>query len=329
MTSFRSSLEYEAAGGAAAVFDLPDRAHVQLTGRDRQPFLHNFCTNDIKRLRSGEGCEAFIANIKGRILGHVLIFCQDDRLLLDSVSGSDSFLMQHLDRYLITEDVALQNRTSELSDLLVAGPAAGRIVSEAFGVDPTELPMNGHRSVPFETGTVTIARAPFTVQPGYLLIGPRSTTGPLGEALRSRGAVTAGRDVFEALRIEACFPLYGVDLSDDMLAQEAARTQQAISFTKGCYLGQEPIARLDSLGHANRMLRGLRLDSGDAPPVGANVYDESGQEAIGTISSAAVSPADGRALALALLRFKYGNPGTSVAVQVDESTKLPATVYWP
>jgi folate-binding protein YgfZ len=328
MNSNASSSEGCAATQSAAVLDLSDRAHVEIHGRDRQAFLHNFCTNDIKRLRPGDGCEAFIPSIKGRILGHVFVFCEEDRLLLDSVPGSDAFLMQHLDRYVITEDVTLQNRTADLGDLLVAGPQAGRIVSESLGVGVDDLPMYGHRSAAFDSEAVIVARVPITNDPGFLLIAPSATISSLSNALLARGAVSAGRELFDALRIEAGFPLYGVDLSEDMLAQEAGRTQQAISFTKGCYLGQEPIARLDSLGHANRMLRGLRLDSGAAPPAGASVLDESGQETIGIISSAAVSPDDGRPVALVLLKFKHGTPGTRVVVQCDESTKVPATVFW-
>jgi hypothetical protein len=328
MTPISPSTAHHAASNSAVVFDLSDRAHVEIHGRDRQAFLHNFCTNDVKRLQPGDGCEAFIPNIKGRILGHVFVFSQEDYLLLDSVPGSDAFLMQHLDRYVITEDVTLKNRTSDLGDLLVVGRSAGRIVSELLGVGVDDLPMYGQGSASFESERVIVARVPMTHEPGFLLTVPGEAVPSSCNALTACGAALADRQLFDALRIESGFPLFGVDLSEDMLAQEAGRTQQAISFTKGCYLGQEPIARLDSLGHANRMLRGLRLDFGAPPVVGAIVLDESGQEQIGTISSSALSPADGHPVALALLRFKYGTPGTRVVVQSDESTKVPATVYW-
>ena len=143
-----------------------------------------------------------------------------------------------------------------------------------------------------------------------------------GNAAALAAAVTpAGGAVFEALRIEAGFPLYGVDISEDNIAQEAGRTKQAISFTKGCYLGQEPIARLDAMGHVNRELRGMRLAEGPVPRGQTPVFDESGAQQVGTITSAAMSYADNKPVALAMLRAQATRPGTSVRVRhADQET---------
>ncbi len=321
-----STSAYAAATTGAALIDLSDRAQIELSGKDRQSFLHNFCTNDIKKLQPGEGCEAFLSSIKGRILGHLLVLCEADRLLLDSVPGSDGFIVPHLDKYLITEDVTISNRSSDLADLLITGPQAAELLQSRLGVVAADLPMYSHLEGQYDGEDALVIRVPFTVAPSFLVMAAAGSLAKVWQALSDAGAAPAAGEVFEALRIEAGFPLFGLDLSDDFIAQEAGRTQQAISFAKGCYLGQEPIARLDSLGHANRMLRRLRLDAAPAPAAGAAVLDESSREPVGTISSAAVSPADGRPVALALLKTRLAPPGSRVIVKPDDSTEIPASV---
>lgn len=321
-----SATAYEAATTAAALIDLTDRAQIELTGRDRQSFLHNFCTNDIKKLQPGQGCEAFLSSIKGRILGHLLVLCETERLLLDSVPGSDEFIIPHLDRYQITEDVTIRNRSTELADLLITGPQAVGMLQARCGLDAAALKMYAHQTLSLAGAEVSIVRVPFTVAPAFLIIAPAGSIAAVWSSLLDEGATAAARDVFDALRIEAGFPLYGVDLSDDLIAQESGRTQQAISFTKGCYLGQEPIARLDSLGHANRMLRRIQLDAGPVPAAGTAVLDETSRESIGTVFSAANSPTAGRPVALALLKTRHSAPGARVVVQADDSTDVTATV---
>jgi folate-binding protein YgfZ len=134
--------------------------------------------------------------------------------------------------------------------------------------------------------------------------------------------------MWTALRIEAGLPIYGVDLTDDNLAQEAGRTGTAISFTKGCYLGQEPIARLDAMGHVNRELRSLRLSTSDVPLQGAAVFsDAAGAAPVGTATASAFSFGTNCAVALALLRSSVSAPGTQIFVETGIST-VPATVFW-
>jgi folate-binding protein YgfZ len=143
------------------------------------------------------------------------------------------------------------------------------------------------------------------------------------------GIRPAGADVWTAIRIEAGLPLYGVDITDDNLAQEVGRTKSAISFTKGCYLGQEPIARIDAMGHVNRELRGLRLSSGPIPAAGSSVFaDPSGTQVIGTVTSVAISYRTEMPVAIAVLRLNALTPGTQVWVKTDRQN-VSATVFWP
>jgi folate-binding protein YgfZ len=187
------------------------------------------------------------------------------------------------------------------------------------------LPPFGHLPSDALGYRLFVRRVDLLGAPGYLLSVPRQGLVELWQTLRSAGVSPGGSAAFHALRIEARMPLYGKDISDDNLAQEVGRTQQAISFKKGCYLGQEPIARLDALGHVNRELCGLRIESEHVPPPGT-VVSADGQNEIGRITSSALSYADHRAVALAYLRAGHTRPGTAVRLQLTDATVV-GTVF--
>lgn len=320
-------VEYEAATSAAALFDLSDRSQIEVTGGDRVTFLHNFCTNDVKKLQAGEGGEAFVTNVKGRILAHVFVFATDQALWIETVANAEETLLAHLDRYLITEDVELHGRTAELGELFVSGKQASQALNNN-GIDVPDLGPYGHTSAQPGEFPVVVRRVDLLGAPGYLVSVARAYVATLWEQLHEAGAQPAGSAAFHPLRIEAGMPLYGVDLSEDNLAQEAARNSQAISFTKGCYLGQEPIARIDALGHVNRELRGLQLSSGKPPEPGAPVFTGDDSQEIGHVTSSALSYSDDRPVALALLRSNWTAPGTEVTVKCGDEP-VRATVFWP
>jgi folate-binding protein YgfZ len=161
--------------------------------------------------------------------------------------------------------------------------------------------------------------------PGYRLLMPRDRVDEFGAALTAAGIVAAGSDAFEPLRIEAGLPLVGVDLSDENFAQEAMRTAKAISFKKGCYLGQEPIARIDALGHINRQLAGVRLAAGPGPSGGANVTTSDAKEA-GLLTSVAFSPGSGQSVALAILKSQTAAVGTELQVATPQGM-ISGTVF--
>ncbi|MBW3539579.1 MAG: hypothetical protein KY476_04855 [Planctomycetes bacterium] len=319
-----ATVEYRAAREAAAVFDVSDRVQIEVAGRDRVRWLNSFCTNDIKRLAVGEGCEAFVTNVKGRVVGHVFVFAGDESLWVESSPGTETALLAHLERYIITEDVSLLPHTEALGELLVAGPRAAERLT-AMDLATQELKLHQQVAATLGGRNVAMRRVDLTGGAGFLLSMPREHMAEVWSVLAESNIRPAGFEAHEALRIEAGMPLYGIDVSDENIAQEVSRTRQAISFTKGCYLGQEPIARLDAMGHTNRELRGLKLEGGDVPSAGAAVVE--GEADIGRITSAARSPADGRPVALAYLKSRYLRPGTRVSVQGREGTTA-ATVFW-
>lgn len=319
--------EYTAATTVAAVVDFSDHDLLELSGADRVKFLHSFCTNDVKRLSAGEGCEAFITNVKGRVLGHVWINATDSSLWLDAVADSAERLVPHLERYVINEDVSIADRSSEFGLLLVVGPDAAARLTQ-FGFEVAALDDLDHLSADVAGTQYRVRR--FDVGPyrGYVLTTAREKLGDLWTGLCGVGVRPAGSEVWNALRIEAGLPIYGVDITDENLAQEVGRSATAISFTKGCYLGQEPIARLDAMGHVNRELRSLRLSAGPVPQVGASVFaDASLSQPVGTVTSAAYSFGSRTPVALALLRSSVSAAGSTVFVKT-EAGGVGAEVFW-
>lgn len=316
--------EYTAAGNAAVLFDLADRTQLEITGGDRAAFLHNFCTNDINKLQPGQGCEAFITNVKGRVLGHVFVFAGPDSLWLDTVPGQEETLRAHLERYVITEDVTLTVQTSDWPCLFISGPAAQERL-QSCGIPAGELSLGDHRLVEESFG---VGRVDWLGQPGFELGLHKSQVAAIWQRLVDGGIRPAGAAAFHTRRIAAAFPWYGSDVSEENLPQESGRSAQAVSFTKGCYLGQEPIARLDAMGHVNKELCVLRIDAGPLPAAGSAIRVAGDDADIGKVTSAARCAADAPAVALGYLRSAHTKPGTEVVVDAA-GNQLPACVIEP
>jgi folate-binding protein YgfZ len=312
--------DYAAARSAAVVFDLSDRTQIELTGADRVKFLHNFCTNDIKALKPGQGAEAFITNVQGKIVGHVFVFVGESALWLDTVGGQSERLIAHLSRYQITEDVTFTDWSAAWAELLVVGPQAAEVVSKLVTGSPPTRHLD-HAALPVVTDVsdkLVVRRFDAFGIPAFLLAAPCDRLPRLTASVVASGERSTAAEVFESLRIEAGLPHYGRDVTGDNFAQEANRTRQAISFKKGCYLGQEPIARIDSLGHVNQELRVLRIASPSPPPPDSEVFplDNDAKPAGRVTSSAPDFATDAGSAALAMVRRGFLNLGTQLRVRV-------------
>jgi folate-binding protein YgfZ len=314
-----------------ALFDLSHRGKIELTGKEAALFLHNLATNDIKNLAYSRGCETFLCNAQARVLASALVYHLKifrDQLLsaghesfwLDLDPGLLEKVSQHFDRHLISEIVDITDRTREFSHLHLAGPLAPpALAAEGVGaLAENELIQDGYAE-----NTMQIRRRDRLGVPGFDIVCPRERAARQWNFWRERGAVPVGLETYDVLRIEAGIPVYGKDIDENNLAPEVGRTAQAISYAKGCYLGQEPIVRVRDLGHVNRVLKGLVIDGQESVPSGAKILRESRE--VGHVTSSVFSPRAARVLALAYLRRGNTDPDTLVEVGVDNGSR-PGTV---
>lgn len=270
-----------AAQSSVAIFDLSDRTQLEITGSERAQFLPGFTSNDIKRLKPGQGCETFITNLKGKAVAHVYVLCGETSLWLDGTPGQEQAITSHLGKFILIEDVQLNPRANDRGELYVAGPLAPQMLQWDDGPAAISCTTRGTAEEAFD-----VRRVDMLGQPGFLLSIPRARVEIVKRSMLSLGVLEGSSDDFENLRIAAGYPRYGVDMTDDNLCQEIARTKQCVSFNKGCYLGQETIARLDAIGHTNQELRRLIFTSQEVPPRGTKVLDGSGATEVGIVTSA-------------------------------------------
>lgn len=312
ITSGALDAEIDALLDGAGVADLSARTQIEVAGSDRASFLHNLSTNEIRKLKPGGGCEAFFCDARGHIQAHVYIFCRDQSLVIDSVPGAADVLMPHLDRYLIREDVQLTDRSNEWCELLVAGPNSVKLLGRLTGIDPAAL---GARVATVEASLadnyVQIRRFDLVGPDSFAVVGAKTDRDAIWCTLVGAGAKPCGKQAVEAIRFAAGSPLYGIDITPRNLPQEVARDDRTISFVKGCYLGQETVARIDALGHVNRLLCGLRFSDprpGDLPAASGMALTVGGQS-VGEITSAALPTRLGR-VGLGYVRREHATPGT-------------------
>jgi folate-binding protein YgfZ len=307
--------QYDALTAAAGIVPLTDWTLVELTGEDRAAFFHSFCTNEIRKLPIGSGCEAFITSVQGKVLAHVFVLCLADSLLLVAPPNLGDKIVAHLDRYLINEQVELHERTGARRVLLCAGAKSEDLLSQQID-GPLPEERLASMVAEFEGHPAIIARVDLAGPKGFLVVGDAADVDAWASALQDAGAASCGDDAWQAARIEAGTPLYGCDITDENLPQEVGRDGLAISFVKGCYLGQETVARIDSMGHVNKKLVGLRSSQSETLPPGTELT--SGDKIVGTVTSSAYSPRWKAAVALAQVRRQHDQPGSQLESTVGE-----------
>jgi folate-binding protein YgfZ len=304
--------DYQALTAGCGFAELP-RTVIEVRGNDRTQFLHSFCTNDVKKLVPGQGCEAFITNHQGKTIGHVFIFCEPERLVIGTVAGQATALIGHFDRFVISEDVTFRDLSDQVQIILVAGCEAVRLLRSLTAVDPP-ADLLGFIHPQLAGCQCTLFRVPYAGNRSFLVRTSSADAAKVRGAFESAGSRLCQGEAVEAVRIEAGFPYFSRDITDANLPQEVNRDKQAISFTKGCYLGQETVARIDALGHVNRLLVGVRFQSEQVPAPGATLM-AAGKE-VGQVTSAAYSAALQSALALAYVRRQHAKPGSRLDSEV-------------
>jgi folate-binding protein YgfZ len=313
-----ASGEYAALTDAVAVLDLSFRGRFCLTGADRQRFLNGQVTNNVKDLQPGQGCYAAIVNHKGKMQGDLLIHALAAELLLDCEPGMAVTLAPRLEKFVVADDVQIVNVEPHYGLLSVQGPKAAETVA-ACGLGIT-LPTTAFHSVVVNDpalGELCVANVPRLGTTAFDLFVPVAALGPMLEKLLVAAAKNGGRacgwQALETARIEAGIPRFPVDMDETNLPPEAGLDRSAISYSKGCYTGQEVIARIRTYGQVAKTLRRLRLEKLPESPVkGMKLY--AGEKEAGYLTSAIFSPANQAPMALGYVRREHHKPGTKLTL---------------
>lgn len=300
---------YESLRASAAWLDLSDRGKIRMTGEDRVRLLHAMCTNDIQQLGSGRACYAFFLNAQGRILADAQVYNLGESLLLDTEPEITAKLLEHLDQYIIADDVTLTDETAALAAIDIEGPESETVLA-ALGAP-----------VPPEPGAIAmwqdgfVAAASVTGALGFRLFFPTEQKADVIGKLSAASVAQADAEAIRIVRLEHGRPRYGDDITDRYLVQETNQLH-GVSFTKGCYLGQEIVERVRSRAQIHRVLMPLRIHSQVAPPPGTKLIAD-GKEAA-EITSAAFSPALGEVTALAYVRIEQAQNKERMQVSGSE-----------
>jgi aminomethyltransferase len=307
---------YGALRDSAAWRDVSAQGRIVVRGDDRARLLHAMTTNDVQHLAPGQGCYAFFLNAQGRILADVNLLCFSDHLLLDTESETRSKVYEHLDRYIIADDVTLEDVSDQTAAISVQGPTAGAVL-EALGLTVPAQP-GTHATC----GAVIVARLNTPGLTSFVLIAPAGSKETLMAQLAAAGVAEAQPQDARTVRIEHGRPRYGEEITERYLVQETGQLH-AVHFSKGCYLGQEIVERIRSRAQIHRVLRRLEIEGAQPPAAGSKL--KSGDTDAGEIASAAFSPSLGKTVALAYVRSQFAEPGTELSVQ-GTSGGTPARV---
>lgn len=291
---------YQALREGVALLDLSARGRIAAKGEDRKRLLHAMTTNHIEQLAPGQGAYAFFLTAQGRIIADAGVFCREDSLLLSLEAETREKIYQHLDRYIIADDVTLEDLTSSTCELGVEGPGAG----EWLAAQGAPLPEQPFACATW--GETLVVNASVTGGPGWRVIAPAALREELGAGLEA-----ASPEAIEAVRLEHGQPRYGADITEANLVQETGMLH-AVSFSKGCYLGQEIVERVRSRGQVNKLLTALRIDLPAAPGPGTKILAD--EKEVGAVTSAAISPAGQCVRALGYVRAEALRGGSPLTV---------------
>jgi folate-binding protein YgfZ len=304
-TNATATAGYAALREHAAWLDLSGRGKIRASGEDRARLLHAMTTNQVETLQPGEGCYAFFLSAQGRILADANLLCFEDHFLLDTEPETRTKVYEHLDRYIIADDVALEDQTDQSATIAIEGPEAGAVLAKIGAPQPA----GPYSSLSWALGTV--ARLDTTGRGGFFLMVPAAEKQAVISRLAEAGIPEATAEDARIVRIENGRPRYGEEITERYLVQETGQLQ-AVNFNKGCYLGQEIVERVRSRAQIHRVLRPVEIDATEPPTAGTKL--KSGDADAAEIASAVYSPALGKTAALAYVRTQFAEPGTNITL---------------
>ena len=312
---------YEAVrDGGAGLIDLSERGRIRVSGTEAVTFLNGMITNDVKTLVENRWMPAVFPTVQGRLIGAVrVVRYQDGSFLIDTDRESLDAVLKTISRFTMAGDFRVTDVTAETTLLSVQGKAAPEVVSKIF---QTELPPDGVAEIDWQNASITMIRATHTAEDGFDFLIDKAHAAELKQTLEAAGAIPVSADEFEILRVEAGIARFGRDMDDTTVVPET-NLDDAVSYTKGCYIGQEIIVRIKHRGHVAKKLTGLKFETDRQLDAGAIIKSTDGKE-IGRVTSTVVSPKLG-SIGLGYVRYEYLAPGTNViAGDVNATvTELP------
>ncbi|MGE0448499.1 MAG: folate-binding protein YgfZ [Vicinamibacterales bacterium] len=304
---------YEAVRREAGIRPPSTLGRIVVAGKDRASYLQGLLTNDITSLSAGQGCYAAYLTPQGRMISDLHVYELGDVMLLTLPGAQKDTVLAKLDQFIFTEDVQLGDVSAAYATVGVVGPLASSFLGPVIGVDPgrlADLPEHGNVRVDLAGESVIVLRTSDAGVPGLDVLAPPAVAASIAQQLRAEGVVDVDPETTEVIRIEAGVPLFGRDMDEHTIPLEAGIEGRAISFTKGCYVGQEVVIRILHRGHGRvaRKLVGLVFADERVEAAGGVIQAE-GRE-VGSITSAAVSPATGRGIALGYVKRELAVAGT-------------------
>jgi folate-binding protein YgfZ len=336
--------EHAALHETAGVIDFSFRSRLCLTGADRVRFLHGQITNDVKKLQFGEGCYAALTTTKGKMQSDLNVFVLQDELLLDFEPGFGAMVTERLEKYIVADDVQVLDVSSLYGLLTVQGPKAG-IAVRAIGLfdEIPDQPLGSVKVTDVTLGEIYLVKharldycrllTSVATTAGFDLFVPADSLGAVADKLiaaaRSLGGNACGWTAFETARIEAGIPRFGVDMDETNLPLECGIEARAVSYAKGCYIGQEVLNRIHSIGHVNRELCGLRLadDLQTLPVKGDKLFRH--DKEVGYITSTVSSPRLKAKIALGYVRRDAFVMGTELTIRTEAGQSRVRVVELP
>jgi len=308
--------EHETARTTAVLIDTNFRAVFSLSGADRVRYLNAVTTGNLRDLGPGQGVVGLLLNAQGHILAELETLALEDRLLVLGHAFRRERTAETLEKFIIMDDATLTDETAQTGTMAVEGPDAARILHDLTGVALSQLPLGGHAAatIAVSGGTIPcrVIRRSLFAFPGAEILVERdhlaSVWSVAASAVRDHGGSAIGYQALDMLRLESGIPWFGADFDERQIPHEAALESTHISYTKGCYTGQEIVERVRSRGHVNRRRTGFQFEAAEPPQPGAALI-ANGTE-VGHVTSAAFSPLANRAIGMGYLRREYGQPGT-------------------
>jgi glycine cleavage system T protein len=319
--------EYKAVRENVGIIDLSSRGKLRLSGKDHLKFLQGMLSNDVIKLEEGQGVYATILTVKGRMISDMKVYKDKEFILLDLEPGLNQKVLELLTKFRLSYKASIDDFSETAGLISIQGPQARKLLEMLFEEGIPQMEELNFIQKEFMASELMIACVNRTGEEGFDLYIENKALPNLWEDLLKKGQElnikTVGYDALDTLRIEAGLPIYNIDMDENNIPIEAG-LWNALDFEKGCYVGQEVVARIKWRGHVNWHLMGFECDGELVPKIGDEIFD--GERKIGRITSSTFSAEFNKPLCLGYIRREFNDPGTKVSIKLSDNSEIRAEV---